>query len=158
MRDPHNEAIALCLVGHAELAQERYAAAADAYERAHAVALAIEGGQRYDAAAGLARVALAQGDTAGALLPVERLLAHIAGGGTLDGTEGRQLIRLSCHQVLARAEDPRAAEVLASAYAEVQARAATIADTTLRCTFLQIPEHREIVAAWTRCHASQFRD
>ena len=153
VQDPHNEAIALCLVGHAALAQERYTAAADAYERARAVAVAIDGGQRYDAAAGLARVALAQGDTAGALLPVEGLLAHIALGGTLDGTEGRQLIRLSCHQVLARAEDPRAAEVLASAYAEVQARAATIADTSLRCSFLQIPEHREIVAAWTRCHA-----
>jgi class 3 adenylate cyclase/tetratricopeptide (TPR) repeat protein len=158
VQDPHNEAIALCLIGHAELAQGHYAAAADAYERAHAVAMAIDGGQQYDATAGLARVALARGDTAAALLPVERLLAHLAGGGTLDGTEGRQLIRLSCHQVLARAEDPRAAEILAGAHTELQARAATIADTTLRCSFLQIPEHREIVAAWARCHASQLRD
>lgn len=156
VQDPHNEAIALWLVGRAELAEGRHAAAAAAFERAHAVALAIDGGQQYDAMAGLARVALAQGDMASALPPVERLLAYMADGGTLDGTEARQLIRLSCHQVLARADDPRAAEVLAVAHTELQARAAAIADATLRYSFLhEIPEHREIVAAWASCPASQ---
>ncbi len=45
--------------------------------------------------------------------------------------------------------DARAAEVLADAHAQIQARAATITDTTLRNGFLcNIPSHRAIVAAW----------
>jgi tetratricopeptide (TPR) repeat protein len=149
VQDPHNEAIALCWLGHAELALGRQAAATAAFERAHAVALANDAVSRHDAAAGLARVALARGDVAGALLAVEGLLAHLAGGGTLEGTEAPQLIRLSCYQVLARAGDPRAAEVLADTYAALQARAATITKAALRHSFLNdIPEHREIVAAW----------
>jgi hypothetical protein len=66
----------------------------------------------------------------------------------MDGTDS-QLIRLICHQVLTRAGDPRAAEVLATAHAKLQGRAATITDAALRESFLvNIPEHREIVAAW----------
>ena len=101
-----------------------------------------------DAAAGLARVALAQGDVASALLPVETVLAHLAGGGKLHGPDSG-LTLLTCYQVLQRAGDARAAEVLAGAYAAMQARAATITDTTLRDGFLNnIPEHGAIVTAW----------
>jgi tetratricopeptide (TPR) repeat protein len=156
VQDPHNEAIALCWLGHAELALGRQAAAAAAFERASAVALANNAVSKHDAAAGLARVALARGDVAGALLAVEGLLAHLAGGGTLVGTESPQLIRLSCHQVLVRAGDPRAAEVLATAHTELKARAATITDAALRHSFLNnIPEHREIVAAWAAQHLTR---
>jgi class 3 adenylate cyclase/tetratricopeptide (TPR) repeat protein len=149
------EADALCWLGHAELALGRHAAAVAAFERAHAVALALDDNIRYDAAAGLARVVLAQGDVAGALLHLEELLIHLAGGGTLDGTEARQLVRLICHDVLQRAGDPRASGLLASAHTELQDRAATITDATLRHRFLNdIPEHREIVATWTAFRAS----
>jgi UDP-N-acetyl-D-mannosaminuronic acid transferase (WecB/TagA/CpsF family) len=51
--------------------------------------------------------------------------------------------------VLAHAGDPRAAEVLAAANAELQAHATAITDATLRHGFLNdIPERREIVAAF----------
>ncbi len=156
VQDPFSEAIALCRLGHAELALGRHVAAATAFERAHTVALAIDHVQRYDAAAGLARVSLARGDVSGALLPVESLLADLADGGTLEGTEAPQLIRLSCHQVLVRAGDPRAAESLATAHSELQARAAAISDAALRHSFLnEIPEHREIVAAWGASQAPE---
>jgi tetratricopeptide (TPR) repeat protein len=149
VQSPESETSALCTLGDVELALGHHAAAALAYERANAVALTIDDPMQYDAAAGLARVALAQGDVARALVPVEGLLAHLMGGGTLEGTEKPRLIELSCHQVLASAGDPRAAELLARAYAEIEVRAAAIADPTLRHSFLnEVPEHREIVAAF----------
>jgi hypothetical protein len=52
--------------------------------------------------------------------------------------------------VLARAADPRAEAMLASAHAALASKAAGIENTALRSDFLNIPEHREIVAAWAR--------
>ena len=79
------------------------------------------------------------------------MLEHLANGGTLEGTETQRLIELTCHQVLANANDSRAAEWLARAQEALQAQAATIPDSALRQGFLQnIPHHREIVAAWAR--------
>ena len=59
------EAAALCRVGDAELALGRHAPAAEAFASAHARASEIASPYRHDASAGLARVALAQGDTGG---------------------------------------------------------------------------------------------
>lgn len=149
VHDRYIEARALARIGNAELALDRHAAAATAFGRAHDVAVAMDDVFRYDAAAGLARVALAQGDVAEALRAVEGLLAHVGGGGTLAGTDSPGLIRVTCYQVLCRAGDPRAADQLSTAHAELLASAAAIANDTLRQSFLHnIPEHREIVAAW----------
>ena len=81
---------------------------------------------------------------------VEDLLSHLAAGGTLVGTDAPRLIMLTCYHVLAQAGDLRAAEVLASAHTGLQTLADAILDATLRHSFLNsIPEHREIVVAWT---------
>jgi class 3 adenylate cyclase/tetratricopeptide (TPR) repeat protein len=155
IQDPRNEAVAHCQLGNAELALGRHAAAMAAFERAHSASQTLDDPIRYDAAAGLARVALARGDTAGALAAVDDMLSHLAGGGTLDGAERRALARLTCHQVLASVGDPRAADLLAAAHAELQAQAAAITDPALRASFLNnIPEHREIVAAWAATQGS----
>jgi tetratricopeptide (TPR) repeat protein len=151
VQDPHREAVVLCRLGDAELAFGDHRAAAAAFERAHSLTHAINHAQRYDAAAGLARVALAQGELAAALQSLQELLRHLAEGGSLDGTEIPQLIRLTCYQALHRAEDPRAADMLAAAYGGLQTRAAAITDASLRQSFLhEIPEHREIATAWVR--------
>ena len=144
----------LCL-GAAELALGRRAAAREAYAQAHAVAVEIGAGWQHDASAGLACVALSQGDAAAAVAALKPLLDHIADGGTLDGTEHPRLIELSCHRALAGAGDPRAADWLARAHDALMAQADTIdgsaTDPTLRNGFLHnIPHHREIVAAWTK--------
>lgn len=155
VQDPFIEAIALARLGDAELALGRFAAAASAFERERTVALTPGLPFLYDTVAGLARVALAQDDVAGAMSALEGLLAHLANGGTLANTEAPYLILLTCYQALARAADPRAAELLASAHARLQTRAATITDAKLRLGFLNnIPEHREIVAAWTAHEAT----
>ncbi len=146
-QNPHAEAIALCWLGNAKMALGQHEPAQSAIERAHALALKIGAPQKHDAAAGLARVALAQGDVTEAMRATEIVLTHLAAGGTLEGTDVPQLIRLSCYQVLARADDPRAAEILNAAHTELQARAASIRDAVLRHSFLnEVPEHVEIAA------------
>lgn len=148
VHSPEFEAIALCSLGHAELSRGHHAASAAAFERAHAITLQLDNTIQYDASAGLARVALAQGDETAALQKVQGLLAHLADGGTLEGTEAPCLIRLICYEVLDRLGDARAAELLTSAQTELQAVAASISDAALRHDFLtNIPEHRAIVAA-----------
>ena len=147
------ESAALCRVGDAELALGRHVPAAQAFDSAHARAGEIASPYRHDACAGLARVALAQGDTAAAMQALAPLLAVGARTGAddnpLEGVEFPRLIEWTCHRVLAMRGDPRAAEWLARAHEALQAQAATISDAALRQGFLcNIPAHREIVAAW----------
>ena len=108
-------------------------------------------------------MALAQGDTAAALAALQPLQHHAAAGGTLDSAEYPRLIELTCHQALARAGDPAAADRLARAHTALMAQADAIsrdssqhnADPALRQGFLSnIPHHREIVAAWARARTA----
>lgn len=150
VQERRQEALALLLIGQAELALGRHAEATVAFERAGTSAKAIDSNQRYDAAIGLAQVALAERDVAQAMRAVEDPLAHLMGGGTLEGTEQPHLIQLVVHQVLADAGDSRATDILASAHAALHAVAATITDPRLRLSYLEnVREHRAIVAAWT---------
>jgi len=152
---PDQEAAALCRVGDAELALGRHAPAVEAFASAHARASEIASPYRHDAAAGLARVALAQGDTETAMQALQPLLALGAKTGSddnpLEGVEFPRLVEFTCHRVLASAGDPRAAAWLARAHEALQAQAATIADAELRRRFIEnIPVHKEIAAAWAR--------
>ncbi|HRI18736.1 MAG TPA: hypothetical protein PL196_09455, partial [Burkholderiaceae bacterium] len=133
----------------AELLLGRHAAAATAFERAERIADAIGHGVRHDARAGRARAALAQGDTAAAVAHEQQLLDLRAAGRSWDGADSR-LILWTCHTVLMQAGDSRAAELLAAARVELEARAATINDATLRDSFVaNVPHHRAIAAAAT---------
>ncbi|MET0917502.1 MAG: adenylate/guanylate cyclase domain-containing protein, partial [Burkholderiales bacterium] len=60
--DPSTTLSALCHVGDAELALGRHQAAAAAFERARTIALGMDNPHPFRASAGLARVALAEGD------------------------------------------------------------------------------------------------
>lgn len=145
------EAFALLVAGHAELGLGRFDAARRAYVdcRDRVEALKMRGQQVLDPVSGLARVALAQGDTAGALRQVDLLMAHVAEGGSFDGTEEPLLLPLTCWRVLHAAGDARAPGVLSAAMSELQTQAERIVDTQARRAFLEkVPHHREIVAAW----------
>jgi len=152
------EALAGLRLGAAELALGRRAAAREAYAQAHARAVEIDDSLQHDASAGLAQVALAEGDAAAApaaMAALKPLLDHIGAGGMLDDTEWPRLIELSCHQALARAGDPRAADWLLRAHSALMAEADAISHSTphaaLHQGFLQnIPHHREILAAWAK--------
>jgi tetratricopeptide (TPR) repeat protein len=135
--------------GDAELALGLTAPARLAYEQALAHAVQTDSAHQHDANAGLARVALAEGDTALSLTALQPILDGAAAGGTLDGTEYPRLIEWTCYLVLTSAKDPQAANWLDRAHAALMAQAQTIIDAGLRQGFLHhIPHHREIVAAW----------
>jgi predicted ATPase/class 3 adenylate cyclase len=100
--------------------------------------------------AGLAQVALARADLPTARARVDAILAHLDGGGTLEGAEEPLQVYLVCYRVLQAQADPRAAAVLKTAYDLLQAQAGQIGDERMRSRFLEhVPTHREILAAWT---------
>ncbi|HSM20731.1 MAG TPA: hypothetical protein VK876_00835, partial [Rubrivivax sp.] len=152
------ETFARLVAGHAELGLGRYAAARAAYTESRDLlrSLTLRSQQVFDPISGLARVALAEGQPGLALEEVEPMMAHMAAGGSFDGTEEPLLLPLTCWQVLHAAGDPRAADVLAAAHAELQAQVARITDPQAQRGFLQqVPHHREIVAAWERNRARE---
>ena len=142
------EVIAGLRLAEAEGALGRWAEARQAYTQVRVRALEIEDPRPHDASAGLARVALAEGDAAAALAALQPVLDLLAASGTLDIADDPD-IGFVCYQVLARAGDPRADKWLARAHAALMAQADAITDAALRQGFLQnIPHHREIAAAW----------
>ena len=142
------QALALWSLGNAELALGQHAVADEVFARAQGVTRASNSALIHDATAGRARVALACGDLTQALSLADEILAHLAQGGTLDGTLGTRLIQLSCYQVLTATGDDRAAALLSAAHSDLMAKAATISDAKLRESFLaQVPENRAILTA-----------
>ena len=145
------EVFAWLRLGDAELALGRLAEARQHCTQALTLGREIATGHQHDAAAGLARVALVEGDIAQALAALQPLLDHAAAGGTLEDAGKPRLIELTCYQTLARAGDPRAAEWLERAHSALMAQADKITDATLRHMFLHnVPHNREIEAAWAR--------
>jgi len=139
----------------AELALGLHEAAAQSCARAQA-AVQSDHPRQLDAHAACARVALARGDLPAALAAVQPLLDRMAAGGTLDGADHARQIELTCHQVLARAGDPRAEAWLERAHDGLMHQARAIADPALRQDFLRhVPGHREIVEAWGRRQGGQ---
>ena len=139
-----DEAIALFHLGSAELALGHSTDALAAYRRSHEIARQIGHAMQFCAEAGIARVALSAGDIQTGLQHVEQLLTCVAEGGTLEAEE-----ELTCHHVLASAQDERAGIVLDRVHTQVQAAASAIPDVALRQRFLDnIPAHRQIVALW----------
>jgi predicted ATPase/class 3 adenylate cyclase len=149
VRNPATEVIALCRLAELDLEAGRLDSARQACLDAHALALASDDPLRFDAAAGLARVALARGDVDGALAALAETIARLEAGDPLDSTESRQLIRLTCYQALTRAGDPRADAMLRAAHDELMHRVALLTDAEMQRSFVdEIPEHRAILAAW----------
>ncbi len=145
------EVAARLRLGDAEGALGRSAVARQAYTQARLRAMEIDDPKQHNASAGLARVALGEGDTAAALAALQPVLDHLAADRTLDGTDEARLIELTCHQVLARAGDPAAIDWLARAHTALMKQAEALTDPGLRQGFLHhIPHHREIVAAWAK--------
>jgi hypothetical protein len=142
-------------LGEVQLALGRLDQAQDTLACAHAEVHALRPRWRWDVAAGLARVALARGDTAEALHALQALIDDPSDEHLHGGAGDPRLVMLGCHRALARANDPRAHGWLARAHASLAGRADAIPDPALRTAFLQnIPHHRAIAAAWATATAA----
>ena len=149
LKDRDLQAILHCIRGHAYAARSEWDQSSACYEVA--LALFREIGRATmppEPIAGLARVALARGDVGGAMAAIAEVVAHFDAGGSVAGTEDPLWIYLTCHEVLAAAAAPRAAEFLERSYRLLSERAEPLGAAE-RATFLgNVPSHRAIVAAW----------
>ena len=107
----------------------------------------IRPNMRLDAAAGLARLEEARGETTLALQHVAALLEHLSSG-SVDGALEPMRVYLTCYRILAAHDDPRAAEILKEGYRVLTGRAASIDDPALRHSYLEkVRANRELLAA-----------
>ncbi len=129
LKDRDLQAILRCVRAHAHAALGQWDEAAACYQAS--LALFRELGRATmppEPIAGLARIALARGDVEGAMATIAEVVAHFDAGGSVDGTEDPIWIYLTCHEVLAAAGSPRAAEFLDRAHALLSERAAPLGD------------------------------
>lgn len=107
--------------------------------------------------AGLARIALSQGDLTAALEHIEALLRiHESHG--LAGANEPMRVYLTCYQVLEACHDPRASNILNYAYAELSKQKAHIQDEALERSFVEnVAANRELLAAYQACQDQQVQ-
>lgn len=143
----------LTYLGHALADRQEYTAAAQAFGQALAVHLELdaESGLVTDVRAGLARVALAQGDPAQAARDAGQALDWLDAHGEI-GVEYPAQVYLICYRALTAGTDLAASlrgqTALQRGRAFVQAQAARIHDPNLQRSYLEnIPFNRQLLAA-----------
>jgi len=142
---------ALTNLGHALAGLERLAEAADVYRQALDIRRELgEQNLAIESLAGLARLFLIQEDLDQAQAAVEEILHYLdLEGATLDGTDEPFQVYLTCYRVLRAGQDPRAEDVLNTAYRLLKERSARITDENMQRSFLEnVTAHREIVSEW----------
>lgn len=143
----HEESYALTVLGHALVELGRLEEAAAAYRDAQDLWRELGHlGLATESLAGLARVSLAQGDPSQA--QVEEILSYLETN-SLEGTDEPFRVYLTCYRVLKANQDPRAQEILTTAYNLLQEHAGNTTDEQMRRSFLEnVPAHRELVREW----------
>jgi tetratricopeptide (TPR) repeat protein len=94
--------------------------------------------------AGLAEIALRQGEPAQAQHWIELILTHLQTR-QLDCTDEELYVYMTGYRVLRAAQDPRSAHLLQLAYQQLQTRAATLDDDHERRLFWSAPPHAEVL-------------
>jgi len=153
--DRRGQGYSLTYLGHALAGLGEFEAATKAYDEA--LQLRRELGQQgltMDDLAGLARVAIAQGQTRQAREQVNEILAWLDTNGA-SGIEYPLQVYLTCYQVLRATTDgdpaamERAQAILTTAYNTLMEQTDRVRDPALRQSFLEgIQANREIVVAW----------
>ena len=133
-------------VGQWEPATAAFQQALDAFQQLGKPALAAE------PQAGLAQIALAQGDLAGAQAQVEAILPVLAEQ-PRAGYNNPFFIYLTCYRVLAANGDSRAAALLQQGYDLLQQDAAALDDESRQRFLTAVPIHRDLVTAYTEMQA-----
>jgi len=149
--------LALTVMGHACASLGCYAPARAAYGQGLELREAL--GEPHLAAetrAGLAALALLEGNSAAARATIAEVLTYIDAQPALDGTKERLRLYLTGAQVLrAAGETEPSMALLATAYQLLRNLAAQISNPAKQCAFLeQVAVHREVVALWEEVHLS----
>jgi WD40 repeat protein/predicted ATPase/DNA-binding SARP family transcriptional activator len=141
------QACALIYRGHLQTELAAWAAAHDDYQAALQIFTTLNTpAMRMEAQAGLAQLALRQGNATAAQQWVEALLPLLADQPQVLTTPA--FTYLICYQVLAANHDPRSAAILQQGYDLLQQTAASL-DDELRPHFLEsFPSQRALVAAY----------
>jgi tetratricopeptide (TPR) repeat protein len=148
---PENEAYALTYRGRVQLYLGDFAQAQQDLQKAYSLRQQMGMGQRaLEPLALLAECFLRQEEVATAVSLTEELLAWVFPW-RLHATHDPFRVPLACYQVLTAVGDPRAPEVLATAYTHLHQEADDIEDTAVRQRFLAIPTH----ATLCQLHARQ---
>ncbi|MFN8489018.1 MAG: BTAD domain-containing putative transcriptional regulator [Caldilineaceae bacterium] len=152
---PGQQAYALIGMGSAQRQLGQLTAAKSAYEQAFALYTAIgRPDMAVEALAGLAALAQQQGDQQQALSLVETVLKQLAEHPN-SGQDEPFFLYLTCYQVLAAAQDPRAPTILQQGYRLLQRYADQITEDRLRHSFLQnVLVHRALQQAYADFQAS----
>ena len=138
------ESYAATAMGHLLLQQGDVNEAVEAYRFALAQHDKLEQANRaLEPRAGLADVALQQGEPAVAQSHVETILEHLQTH-RLDLTDEALRVYLTCHRVLSAAADARAARLLQQAVDQLHARAASLDTDAQLEHFWTSPLHREV--------------
>ncbi len=135
--DRSSEALALLVLGHAQLDAGQLDEAATAYAEGAAIREGL--GQRHllvEFYAAQARLSHLRGNAAEALCHVESVLTSMQQR-PFDGTEEPARIYLTCYEVLAAQGDPRARQVLRQGQQFVRQRATMLPADADRQTFLE---------------------
>lgn len=141
------------ILGHARAAVEQWQDATVAFQQAlNAFQQLDKQSLAVEAQAGLAQIALAQGDLQDAQAQVEAILPVLAEH-PRPGYNNPFFIYLICYRVLAANADPRAATLLQQGYNLLQQDAARLEDEKRQRFLSGVPIHRDLVAAYAELEA-----
>jgi adenylate cyclase len=140
---------ALSHLGHALVGLGHLTEAGDAYRTS--ITLRKELGQLHlvlEPLAGIGRISLIKNQASEAQSFIEEILNYLKNH-TLAGIVDPMGIYLTCYQTLLANQDPRAGELLNTAYTLLQQQAAGINDREMRSSYLEnVPTHHKIVQAF----------
>jgi len=138
VHDRSAEAWSLLYMGHAYLLLGDYIEALKAYQKSIDIRIELDQPSlSMEPIAGLAETALATGNLPAAMLEVEKIIAYLESGGSLDGVEEPLRVYHTCHQVLHQQKDPRAGQVLLTANHILGTQVSKFSDEHARKLFVE---------------------
>jgi len=145
VNEQRQAAYASTCLGHVLIELHRYAEAVATFHQAITWHEQMQqANRRLEPLAGLAQVALLQGELAQAQRYTEEILMHLQQH-LLDRTEDAFRVYLTCYHVLCATADARARTMLHTAYEQLQTRAISITEPEAQRHFWEaIPGHHEV--------------
>ncbi|MCA9929724.1 MAG: tetratricopeptide repeat protein, partial [Anaerolineales bacterium] len=150
---------ALINLGHVLHAQGKLNEAEKSYRDALSVWHDMEQANlAVESRAGIAAVTLQAGKLPDALTQVDVIMRYLKQGNTLAGTEDPFKIYLTCYEVLTAVSDPRADQMLQTAYDQLQEQAMHIQDKETRHAFLNnVHNHQKLISLHKKLRHKQTK-